>query len=101
MDEIVPAFTAMHESRGHWPTECIFAFMHQFSSDQFIGLYDIPSYTIWRCGLDQQPIYDWHRKMLQTLQSKAPTERWLLKAPSHLDVARVRVRHLSRRPGAW
>ena len=84
MDEIVPSFTAMHESRGHWPTECIFAFMHQFSSDQFVGLYDIPGYTVWRHGLDQQPIYDWHRKMLQTLQSKAPTERWLLKAPSHL-----------------
>ena len=74
----------MHESRGHWPTECIFAFMHQFSSDQFVGLYDIPGYTVWRHGLDQQPIYDWHRKMLQTLQSRAPTERWLLKAPSHL-----------------
>jgi hypothetical protein len=84
MDEIVPAVTAMHESHGHWPTECIFAFMHQFSSDQFVGMYDIPSYTIWRSGLDQQPIYDWHRRMLQTLESQALTERWLLKAPSHL-----------------
>jgi hypothetical protein len=85
MDEMVPAFTGMHESRGHWPTECIFAFMHQFSSDEFVGLYDVPSYTIWRSGLDHAPIYDWHRRMLQTLQWKAPTERWLLKAPSHLS----------------
>jgi hypothetical protein len=84
MDEMVPSLTGMHENRGHWPTECIFAFMHQFSSDQFVGLYDIPGYTIWRSGLDHGPIYQWHRQMLQTLQSQAPTERWLLKAPSHL-----------------
>jgi hypothetical protein len=58
--------------------------MHQFSSDQFVGLYDIPGYTVWRSGLEQGPIYDWHRRMLQTLQWTAPTERWLLKAPSHL-----------------
>jgi hypothetical protein len=85
MDEMVPSFTGMHESRGHWPTECIFAFMHQFSSDQFVGLYNIPDYTIWRSGLDHTPEYDWHRRMLLTLQSAAPTQRWLLKAPSHLS----------------
>jgi hypothetical protein len=85
MDEMVPAFTHMHENRGHLPTECIFAFAHQFSSDQFTGLYNVPSYTIWRSGIDQSPIYAWHRRMLQTLQWAAPTERWVLKAPSHLS----------------
>jgi hypothetical protein len=85
MDEMVPAFTAMHENRGHLPTECIFAFAHQFSSDQFTGLYNVPSYTIGRSGIDQTPIYEWHRRMLQTLQWGAPTERWVLKAPSHLS----------------
>ncbi|HUD15923.1 MAG TPA: sulfotransferase [Acidimicrobiales bacterium] len=85
MDEMVPAFTAMHENRGHLPTECIFSFAHQFSSDVWTGLYNVPSYTIWRSGVDQTPIYDWHRKMLQTLQWGAPTERWVLKAPSHLS----------------
>ena len=85
MDEMVPAFTAMHENRGHLPTECIFAFAHQFSSDQFTGLYNVPSYTIGRSGMDQAPIYEWHRRMLQTLQWAAPTGRWVLKAPSHLS----------------
>jgi hypothetical protein len=85
MDEMVPAFTAMHENRGFLPTECIFLFAHQFSSDQFTGLYNIGSYTIWRSGIDQTPIYDWHRRMLQTLQAGAPTERFVLKAPSHLS----------------
>lgn len=85
MDEMVPAFTAMHENGGHLPTECIFAFAHQFSSDQFIGLYNVPGYAIWRSGLDQAPAYEWHRRMLQTLQWGAPTDRWVLKAPSHLS----------------
>jgi hypothetical protein len=85
MDEMVPAFTAMHENGGHLPTECIFAFAHQFSSDMFTGMYNVPSYTIWKSGVDQAPIYDWHRRMLQTLQWATPTERWVVKAPSHLS----------------
>jgi hypothetical protein len=85
MDEMVPAFTSMHENAGHLPTECIFAFAHQFSSDMYTGIYNVPSYTIWKSGIPQTPIYDWHRRMLQTLQWARPTERWVVKAPSHLS----------------
>jgi len=88
MDEMVPAFTGMHENRGFLPTECIFAFAHQFSSDQFTGLYNVGSYTIWRSSVDQSPVYEWHRRMLQTLQWGARGRRagqWVLKAPSHLS----------------
>lgn len=85
MDEMVPAFTAMHENRGHLPTECIFFFAHQFSSDLFTGLYHVPSYTVWRSGLDDRPAYAWHRAMLQTLQHGRPPRRFVLKAPSHLS----------------
>ncbi|MGP8059053.1 MAG: sulfotransferase family protein [Acidimicrobiales bacterium] len=84
MDEMVPAFPSMHEQRGYLPTECIFMFAHQFSSDMFTGLYNVADYTIWRSGVDQSPIYDWHRRMLQTLQWGAPTGRFVVKAPSHL-----------------
>jgi len=87
MDSMVPAFTTMHENGGHLPTECIFLFAHQFSSDVYTGLYNVPGYTIWRSGQDQTPIYDWHRRMLQALQWVRPaaTVRWVLKAPSHLS----------------
>src|SRR5271168_1839926 len=87
MDEIVPAFTAMHENGGRLPTECIFAFAHQFSSDVYTGLYNVAEYTVWRSGQDQTPIYDWHKRHLQTLQwvSERPTTRWVVKAPSHLS----------------
>jgi Sulfotransferase family len=85
MDAIIPAFTAMHENGGNLPTEDIFGFAHQFSSDMYTGLYNVAEYTIWRSGQDQAPIYDWLRRMLQTMQWATPTTRWVLKAPSHLS----------------
>ena len=33
---------------------------------------------------DQRPAYRYHRRFLQTLQSRGGPRRWLLKAPSHL-----------------
>jgi hypothetical protein len=88
MDAMVPAFTSMHENGGNLPTECIFLFAHQFSSDMFTGIYNVPSYTVWKSGTDQTPAYDWHRRMLQTLQwdpaSDAEPPSWVVKAPSHL-----------------
>jgi hypothetical protein len=87
MDEIVPAFTAMHENGGRLPTECIFIFAHQFSSDMYTGLFNVADYTVWKSTQDQSPIYDWHKRHLQTLQwvTPGPTTRWVVKAPSHLS----------------
>lgn len=87
MDEMVPAFTAMHENGGRLPTECIFIFAHQFSSDMYTGEFNVADYTIWKSAQDQSPIYDWHKRHLQTLQWVTPTEtrRWVVKAPSHLS----------------
>ena len=84
MDEMVPAFTGMHENRGFLPTECIFAFAHQFSTDMFTGLFNVPGYVMHRAGCDRGPEYAWHRRTLATLQSDHPG-RWVLKAPSHLS----------------
>lgn len=84
-DAMIPAFTAMHESRGHLPSECIFIFAHQFVTDMFLGEFNCPSYAIWQSGIDKSPLYDFHRKVLQLLQSHHAGERWVLKAPSHLS----------------
>ena len=87
MDEMVPAFTAMHENGGRLPTECIFIFAHQFSSDMYTGFFNVAEYTVWKSTQDQSPIYDWHKRHLQTLQwvTPEPTTRWVVKAPSHLS----------------
>ena len=60
-----------------------------------------PSYTMWRSGADQAPIYDWHKRHLQTLQwvAERPTTRWVVKAPSHLSALPLALRDLPRRPG--
>ena len=76
---MVPAFTAMHENGGRLPTECIFAFAHQFSSDMYTGIYNVAEYTVWRSGVDQTPIYDWHKRHLQTLQ-------WVAERPARVGL---------------
>ena len=84
MDEIVPAFPSMQEVAGDLPNECIFLVAHQLSSDKFIGEFDVPSYMGWTSFNDQRPAYQYHRRLLQLLQSEYRKPRWALKAPSHL-----------------
>lgn len=84
MDAAVPALTGMHENAGDLPTECIFLFAHQLATDMFTGEFAIPSYTTWLHAQDPAPLYAYHRRMLQVLQSRHRGARWVLKAPSHL-----------------
>jgi hypothetical protein len=44
----------------------------------------VPSYARWLEQADMTPAYEQHRLALQTLQSRRPTERWILKTPNHL-----------------
>jgi len=83
MDAAVPALTGMHENAGDLPTECIFLFAHQLATDMFTGEFHVPSYTLWLHGQDLAPVYAYHRRLLQLLQSRH-RGRWVLKAPSHL-----------------
>jgi Sulfotransferase family len=85
MDAAVPALTGMHENAGNLPTECIFLFAHQLATDMFTGEFHVPSYTLWLHGQDPAPLYAYHRRLLQLLQSHHRGERWVLKAPSHLS----------------
>jgi hypothetical protein len=84
MDAAVPALTGMHENAGDLPTECIFLFAHQLATDMFTGEFHVPSYTLWLHTQDLAPLYAYHRRMLQLLQSRHRGEGWVLKAPSHL-----------------
>ncbi len=44
----------------------------------------VPSYARWLEKADMAPAYAQHRLALQTLQSRRPAERWILKTPNHL-----------------
>lgn len=82
--EIVPEYDRMHELGARIPVECIQITAHSFRSDELSGRHVVPGYAAWLAGADLAPAYATHRRMLQLLQWRAPGERWVLKAPSHL-----------------
>jgi hypothetical protein len=80
---MVPRLKAVHWEPGDGPTECVALLTQSFRSQDWHGLFRIPSYVDWFHACDMQPAYDYHRLSLQLLQSRAPG-RWTLKAPGHL-----------------
>ncbi len=81
----LPATRTMHELGAELPNECIYLFAHELATDMFMGFYQIPSYTMWMGTRDWTPLYVRHRRLLQLLQWRRPAQRWVLKAPSHLN----------------
>jgi len=84
--DIVPEYDSMHELGARIPVECIQLTAHAFRSDELSGRHVVPTYAAWLAGTDLVPAYTFHQQMLQLLQWRAPGERWVLKAPSHLAV---------------
>jgi hypothetical protein len=87
--DLQPAYESMHHNDGEEPNECIFLTMLEFLSDQWGGTYEIPSYAAYLVRTDQTEAYRYHRRVLQTLQRRARSARWVLKAPSHLSQLRT------------
>jgi hypothetical protein len=83
-NQLVPAYATMHEMGARIPCECIWLTAHSFRSEEFLGRNRVPRYGAWLAGADLAPAYAIHREILQLLQRQKPTERWLLKAPSHM-----------------
>jgi hypothetical protein len=81
----LPATRTMHELGAELPNECIYLFAHEFATDMFTGFYQIPSYTMWMATRDLTPLYARHRRLLQVLQWRRPAQRWVMKAPSHMN----------------
>lgn len=84
-DEITPEYLTMHENGGALPQECIFITGHEFASEHWSGVHDVPTYNKWLQRHDLTPAYRWHLRHLQWLQSEHPGAQWVLKAPSHLS----------------
>ena len=83
-EKIAPAYATMHENGGRVPQECIYLSAQAFRSDLLSGFYQVPSYSRWLASCDMRPGFAQHRRVLQLLQWRHPTGRWVLKAPSHL-----------------
>ena len=75
---------AIHAYAGRMNKECLSAMSFAFRGEEFISRYDTPSYTDWLQSCDMTPAYGMHRLVLQILQRRMPTEKWVLKSPVHL-----------------
>lgn len=77
------SFAALHYEAPAGPTECTFVMAHDFKSLFVEAVVAHRSYSDWYLNrADLQSAYDYHRLILQVLQSRAPGP-WALKLPSH------------------
>lgn len=64
--------------------ECVGLLMYDLRTLALETQAHVPSYARWLEKADMAPAYDQHRLALQTLQSRRPTGRWILRTPNHL-----------------
>jgi hypothetical protein len=79
-----PPLRAMHPFGSTLAQECVALFMYDVRTMALETQAHVPSYAHWLENADMAPAYAQHQLALQTLQSRQPTERWILKTPNHL-----------------
>ena len=79
-----PPLRAMHPFGATLAQECVSLFLYDLRTMAPEIVAHVPSYARWLEQADMTSAYDQHRLALQTLQSRQPTERWILKTPNHL-----------------
>ena len=75
---------SIHAYSGRMNKECLSAMSFSFRSEEFVSRCAVSSYSDWLQGCDMTPAYEMHRLVLQILQRRMPTSRWVLKSPVHL-----------------
>lgn len=83
-NRLAPEFMRIHPIAADLPQECIAIQAQIFMSIQFHTTHAVPSYEDWFERDSQNLAYDFHRYVLQHLQTQRPGDRWVLKAPGHL-----------------
>jgi hypothetical protein len=83
-NRLAPEFVRIHPIAPDLPQECIAIHAQVFMGIQFHTTHDVPSFEDWFERNSQDLAYDFHRRLLQHLQSQRPGRRWVLKAPGHL-----------------
>ena len=79
-----PPLKAMHPFGATVAEECVALFMYDLRALALETQAHVPTYARWLEQADMTPAYAQHRLALQILQSRQPTERWILKTPNHL-----------------
>ena len=85
IDARQPGFKAIHPMGARLSQECIVMWGEAMCTPLFHNQFRVPSYQDWVDQVaDFRPVYDFHRKQLQHLQSRHAGERWVLKTGGHM-----------------
>jgi hypothetical protein len=83
LDQLNPAVRSIHHEDADGPTECIAVMSQDFKSMTWEAITNVPEYGRWLRATDQRSAYEYHRHVLQILQSGGVRGRWTLKSPHH------------------
>jgi Sulfotransferase family len=81
--QINPMIEVVHHEQADEATECITVMGQDFKSLTYEAIANVPGYDEWLMGVDQRSAYEYHRSVLQVLQSGGVRGRWTLKSPHH------------------
>lgn len=80
--EAQAASLKLHFEEADGPAECTLLHGQDFKAQSIEALFPAPRYSQWILSCDMRSTYEYHKKVLQILQSTNPG-RWNLKMPSH------------------
>jgi hypothetical protein len=78
-----PRVDVVHREAADEATECISVMAQDFKSLSWEAVANVPDYDEWLMAVDQRSAYEYHRRVLQVLQSGGVRGRWTLKSPHH------------------
>ena len=81
--QINPMIEVVHHEQADEATECITVMAQDFKSLTYEAIANVPGYDEWLLAVDQRSAYEYHRSVLQVLQSDGVRGRWTLKSPHH------------------
>ena len=83
LNQLNPRIKVVQSEEPDGPTECISVLNQDFKSLTWEALANVPAYGQWLRTVDHRSAYDYHRLVLQVLQSGGVRGRWSLKSPHH------------------
>jgi hypothetical protein len=81
--QINPMIEVVHHEQADEATECITVMGQDFKSLTYEAVANVPGYDRWLMAANQRSAYEYHRSVLQVLQSGGVRGRWTLKSPHH------------------
>jgi len=83
LESLNPQMKIVHHEDAEGPTECITLLGQDFKSLTWEAMANVPAYSDWLMKTDYRSAYEYHRTVLQILQSGGRRGAWTLKSPNH------------------